>query len=146
MSIAAVAWLQDPELLSALEGIKKKDAELDGKIDEIGKVVGRLGVLATEMNRELKVQEMMAQDRACLSPGLRLLEPCTCTRACLAPSPVDIAIRVDPQTTKSRLRAEHNSPEWGLGATAGTRGSTRMRDWRASSSVRLWLALHGTRQ
>ena len=87
MSIAAVAWLQDPELLSALEGIKKKDAELDGKIDEIGKVVGRLGVLATEMNKELKVQEMMAQDRACLSPRLRLLEPCTCTRACLAPTP-----------------------------------------------------------
>ena len=87
MSIAAVAWLQDPELLSALEGIKKKDAELDGKIDEIGKVVGRLGVLATEMNRELKVQEMMAQDRACLSPQLRPLEPCTCTRACLASTP-----------------------------------------------------------
>ena len=121
-----MAWLQDPELLSALEGIKKKDAELDGKIDEIGKVVGRLGVLATEMNRELKVQEMMAQDRACLSPRLRLLEPCTCTRACLAPSPADIAIRVGTQNTKSRLSAEHNSPEWGLGATAGTRGSTSM--------------------
>jgi hypothetical protein len=74
MSIAAVAWLQDPELLSALEGIKKKDAELDGKIDEIGKVVGRLGVLATEMNKELKVQEMMAQDLPCLPPPLRPLE------------------------------------------------------------------------
>ena len=106
MSIAAMAWLQDPELLSALEGIKKKDAELDGTIDEIGKVVGRLGVLATEMNKELKVQEMMAQDRACLSPGLRLLEPCsacTCTRAC-SPYPY-LAIRIGTRNTKVKAQS-----------------------------------------
>jgi len=54
--------IDDPDLLSALEGLKKKDAELDVKIEQVGVVVGRLHVIANEMNKELKIQEMMAQD------------------------------------------------------------------------------------
>ena len=47
--------------------MKKKDAELDVKIEQVGVVVGRLHVIANEMKKELKIQEMMAQDRARLS-------------------------------------------------------------------------------
>ena len=82
-----MAWLQDPELLSALEGLRKKDAELNKKLGDIEDVVKRLHVYAIEMNSELNIQKMMAEDRACLSLQLRLLEPCTCTRACLASTP-----------------------------------------------------------
>ncbi len=93
-----MAWLQDPELLSALEGLRKKDAELDIILTEIGEVVKRLGDRAIEMNRELKVQEMMAQDRACPNFDFSSLAPAHAHASPLPPA--DIAIRVGTQITK----------------------------------------------